>query len=66
MLQIIPSLRDFLDEEQLKWLPGNLKVEMCILLTKQEVDIETNITKKNTYVFDKEGTLIGKIENKYF
>jgi len=66
MLQIVPTIRDFLDEEQLKWLPGNMKIETCILLTKQEVDLETNITKKVIYVFDKEGCLIGKIEHKFF
>ncbi|MDO8640805.1 MAG: hypothetical protein Q7R33_04625 [Nitrosarchaeum sp.] len=65
MLKIIPPLRDFLDAEQLKWLPGNLKVEQCILLSKQEVDVETNVTSRVIYVFDHEGCLIGKIENKY-
>lgn len=62
MLQIIPTLRDFLDEEQLKWLPGNLKVEQCILLTRHETD-EDSINRKYVYVFDHEGCLIGKIDN---
>ena len=66
MLQIVPTLRDFLDEEQLKWLPGNLKVKQCILLTKHEVEAETKITRAVIYVFDQDGSLIGKIENRFF
>lgn len=62
MLRVIPTLRDFLDEEQLKWLPGNLKVEICILLKKNEIDSETNVMKTSIYVFDNEGCLIGKIQ----
>ena len=65
MLQIIPSIKDFLDEERLKWLSGNLKIEQCILLSKDEIDIETNITKKIIYIFDENGCFIGKIENKF-
>lgn len=63
MLQIVETLRDFLDEEQLKWLPGNLKVEQCILLTKHEIDAEDNTSKKYIYVFDSEGCFVGKIDN---
>lgn len=66
MLQIVPTLRDFLDEEQLKWLPGNLKVELCILLTKHEDDQKTKISRAVIYVFDQSGCFIGKIENKSF
>ena len=62
MLQIIPTLRDYLDEEQLKWLPGNLKVEQCILLTKHEID-NVNNSSQHIYVFDSKGCLIGKIDN---
>ena len=62
MLQIIPTLRDFLDDEQLKWLPKNLKVEMCMILTKHE-EGKDGITRQNTYIFDQEGCLIGKIDN---
>ena len=61
MIQVIQTLRDFLDEEQLKWLPGNLRVENCILLTKHEE--QEGITKKVIYVFDNGGALIGKIDN---
>ena len=63
MLQIVQTLRDFLDKEQLKWLPGNLKVETCILLTKHEIDVEDNVSRQYTYVFDSKGCLIGKIDN---
>ena len=62
MLHIVPKLRDFLDKEQLKWLPGNLKVEQCILLTKHEID-DDNVSRKYVYIFDSQGCLIGKIDN---
>jgi len=65
MLQIVPSIKDFLEEEELKWLSDSLRIEQCILLRKHEIDIETNITKKIVYVFDKDGCFIGKIENKF-
>jgi len=59
MLKNLKHLRDFLDAEQLKWLPSNIKVENCILLTQnKEIDgVFTTVLQ----VFDSSGTWIGEI-----
>lgn len=60
MLQVIPTLRDFLDEEALKHLPGNLKVQNCILL--KESKIVDGVFETYLHVFDEDGSLIGTID----
>lgn len=65
MFQTLNSLRDFLDAEQLKWLPGNLQVRTCILLT-QNVGGEDEPMRTILQVFDESGTHIGTIENPPF
>jgi hypothetical protein len=65
MIRALKSLRDFLDTEQLKWLPGNLKVVPCILLT-QNVGGDTGPMRTILQVFDAEGVHIGTIENPAF
>jgi len=64
MIKNLKHLRDFLDAEQMKWLPSNLKVESCILLTQQkEID---GVFTTVLHVFDNGGTWIGEITNPDF
>jgi predicted GH43/DUF377 family glycosyl hydrolase len=62
MMRTLSSLRDFLDEEQLKWMPTNLKVESCILLRQNKTD-ENGVYKVVVQVFDHKGTWIGEVTN---
>lgn len=60
MLRTLKSLRDFLDEEQMKFLPGNLLVMNCILLTqhkKNKDGVHTTVLQ----VFEESGTWLGEI-----
>ena len=61
MLRILPTIRDFMNEETKKYLPGNLVVENCIILTKHEKNEKERTLKTHLYIFDHTGTLIGKI-----
>lgn len=63
-MQMLKHLRDFLDEEQMKWLPSNFKIEPCILLT-QNKNID-GVFKIVLQVFDSNGTWIGEITNPDF
>ena len=65
MIRTIPTIRDFLDDEQMKHLPGNLKVENCMLLVQNKVDKE-NTYKTVIQVFDRSGTWMGEISNPDF
>ena len=60
MLQVIPTLKDFLDEDALKHLLGNLKVQNCILL--KESKVVDGLWSTYLHVFDEEGVLIGTID----
>ena len=59
MLIALKTLRDFLNAEQLKWLPGNLRVGSCIML-RQTVERD-GLTTIVLQIFDSEGTYIGEI-----
>lgn len=68
-MKILSSLRDFLDAETLKLLPGNLRSANFIVL-RQNKEVEEIIGKKKVkilstvlQVFDKNGTWIGCIEH---
>ena len=65
MIQTKLSLRDFLDEEQLKWLSGNLRVKNCILLVQNKED-KKKIMRQVVQVFDEKGNFVGSIENPQF
>ena len=65
MIQTKLSLRDFLDEEQLRWLPSNLRVVNCILLVQNKED-EKKIMRQVVQVFDNQGTWIGEIKEPRF
>jgi hypothetical protein len=58
----LKHLRDFLDDEQMKWLPSNLQVRNCILLRQQKED-DNGITGNVLQIFDETGTWIGEITN---
>ncbi len=64
MIHLLQSLRDFLDPEQLKYLPGNLRVENCILLTQHKEDSE-GITRTYLQIFDHHGNWIGECQPDY-
>jgi len=65
MMITLSSLRDFLTEEELKFLPGRLLVKNCILLTQHKPE-EGKPTKIVLQVFDPSGTWIGEITNPDF
>lgn len=64
MMRTLKHLRDFMNEEQLKWLPGALQVMPCILL-RQSIDAN-GIFKVVVQVFDNKGTWIGCIDSPDF
>lgn len=59
-MQSLKNIRDFLDEEQMKWLPNNLLVENCILLTQNKKD-NKGVHTVVLQVFDRTGIWIGEI-----
>lgn len=61
MIRTLKNLRDFLTPEQLKWLPGNLAVIPCILLS-QSVGGDGEPLRTIVHVFNDLGTFIGTIE----
>lgn len=75
MLKSLSHLRDFLDDEALKFLPGNLLTGQFILLKAHHIDgkpvndfVMNEFNKDKTYktvihVFDQGGTYIGTIEH---
>jgi hypothetical protein len=67
MMRTLSHLRDFLNEETLKFLPGNLRSANFIIL-RQNKEVEELVGKKIIkvfstvlQVFDKNGTWIGEI-----
>lgn len=64
MIKQLKHIRDFLDDEQMKWLPTNLKVESCILLTQNK--LVDPVYSTVLQVFDSGGTWIGEITNPDF
>jgi hypothetical protein len=65
MMRTLRHLRDFMDEDQLKWLPGALQIENCILLRQNSKDAN-GVFKVLVQVFDSKGTWIGEITNPDF
>ena len=63
-IQQLKHLRDFMDEENKRWLPTNLKVRVCILL-KSNIT-QTGIFRPCLLVFDEDGNYIGEIKNPKF
>lgn len=61
MVRELRSLRDFLDDEQLKWLPGNFQLQTCVLLVQNVITSGT--ARRVVQVFSDTGTWIGTIEN---
>lgn len=49
-----------MDAEQLKWLPGALLVENCILLRQNKTD-DAGVFRVVLQVFDSKGTWIGEV-----
>jgi hypothetical protein len=72
MVQEMATIRDFMDEETLKFLPGNIRSANFIVL-RQSKTIERTVGKAVVasfstvlQVFDKNGTYIGEITNPAF
>lgn len=75
-IRILSHLRDFLTEEQVKWLSGNIQIENCILLTQHQTlpipteDVARGVNVGNhktvVQVFDSKGIWIGEISNPDF
>lgn len=61
MMKLLKHLRDFLTPEQLKWLPSNIIVENCILLTQMKPD-KDGVMRTYLQIFDHGGTWIGECE----
>ena len=66
-MKTLTHLRDFLNEETLKFLPGNLRSANFIIL-RQNKEVEETVGKKKInvlgivlQVFDKNGNWIGEI-----
>lgn len=66
MMQILKTLRDFLDEETLKWLPSHLQAGNFILLTQNKKMGADKPWKQVIQVFDRGGTYIGEISDPDF
>jgi hypothetical protein len=72
-MQLLQHLRDFLNEDTMKWMPGNLNAGNFILLTEhKKIPITeeqkakgVNVASHTTviHVFDHGGVFIGTIEN---
>lgn len=62
MIRELRTLRDFLTEENLKWLPGNLLTGQFILL-KENIREEGKPYRQVIHLFDQGGTWIGTIEH---
>ena len=60
MVRNLTHLRDFMDEETLKFLPGNLRSANFIFLRQNKKD-EKGMFNTVLQVFDKDGTWIGEI-----
>ena len=67
MVKSLTHLRDFMNEETLKHLPGNLRSANFIFL-RQNKEVEETVGKRKIkvfstvlQVFDKNGTWIGEI-----
>lgn len=67
MMRTLTHLRDFMTEETLKFLPGNLRSANFIIL-RQNKETEQKIGRVTTktfntvlQVFDKDGTWVGEI-----
>lgn len=58
----LQHLRDFLDENALKWLPGNLLTGQFILL-RESIREEDKPYRQVLHVFDQSGTFIGTVEH---
>lgn len=68
-MRILQHLRDFLTEEELKFLPGRLLSGTFILLKQQKtVEDEKGVThfENPIQVFDSNGTYIGEISDPEF
>lgn len=68
MVHTLTHLRDFLDEETLRSLPGNLRSANFIVLRQNKELERTGKNKMKVFgtvlqVFDKNGTWIGCIEH---
>lgn len=68
-MQILNTLRDFLKEEDLKFLPGNLQVGSFMLLRQNKKDKQDDGSTKFhqvLQVFDEGGAWIGEITDPQF
>lgn len=65
MMQVLKTIRDFLTEEKLKWLPGNMQIRSCILL-KDNITDERSVFRTVLHVFDDGGIYIGTIDSPHY
>ena len=69
MIRTLTTLRDFMDQESLKFLPGNLKAGTFMLLMQNKINSKEEkdqTFKRVIQVFDETGTWIGEISNPDF
>ena len=63
-MKMLKHLRDFLNPEELKFLPGRLKAENCLFLTQSKGGKEGEEPYHTVLqVFTANGTWIGEITN---
>ena len=63
MLQVMLTLRDFLTEEELKFLPGRFASMNVMILVQNKGGTDGTPYRQEIKVFSETGTLIGAIEN---
>ncbi len=61
MMIALKHLRDFMSPEALRFLPGNLRVEACIIV--KQTDTVENQFHVSLLVFDSVGTFMGEIKD---
>lgn len=73
MMQVLKTIRDFMKEDTLKNLVGNLHVHNCILIEESKMDtkIEDGQTvmsnfKRVLHVFESSGVYVGTIEHPHY
>lgn len=61
MIRALKHLRDFIDDETKKWMPGKLQARTCILLVQNKGGDDGTPFHCVVQVFDQSGTWIGEI-----
>ncbi len=62
MMVVLKTLRDFLTEEILRWMPGNLR-SCNIVMLREHRKIEGHPIETVIHIFDAQGTYLGSIDH---